>query len=257
MTSTQQSPIKDHNKIRLATDRLNTLTGEELTILKALFDRSSKKEIAYNLGVSTRTVSRRYKSILSKLRVKTLPEAISVFVQVRNYQDLEFRTNDIAADLFHDSSTAITSSTWTGKQTPKEIRQAVIHAAPMLLEGLDALIIAVEAKRINDPDAQTALDAAKELHSALDELIRYAEAGQGLSRLNEMWGSIRDKSMQLFSDHGVFATTSPILAIGTAAMLELASGENLDGSALATIWAGWLAADIAKKFGGGKTNKDI
>jgi two-component system response regulator FixJ len=71
-TERQQEKEKHHH----ARARLSTLTPRELEIMHLLADGHLNKTIAYQLGISVRTVEVHRANIMKKLHVKTLPELV-------------------------------------------------------------------------------------------------------------------------------------------------------------------------------------
>lgn len=71
----------------------------------------------------------------------------------------------------------VSSFAWTGRRSTAELRSIVLAAAPSALKGIETLIADLENERPND---DSALEALRELHRALGELIGAAEAGSDL-----------------------------------------------------------------------------
>lgn len=61
-----------------ATIRLASLTGRERDVLDGLVTGSSNKKIAYDLGISSRTVEIYRANMMEKLRVRSLSEALRI-----------------------------------------------------------------------------------------------------------------------------------------------------------------------------------
>jgi len=69
------------------------LTGRQKEILNLLMRGQTSKEIAFHLGIKTRTVRKHIQQIINKLGAKTLVHAVAKFIledESRPVQELSF-----------------------------------------------------------------------------------------------------------------------------------------------------------------------
>jgi len=62
-----------HNEVTVR-ERLATLTGEEKRVMECMLADKPNKAIAHSLDLSMRTVDRRRRAVLEKMKVKSIPE---------------------------------------------------------------------------------------------------------------------------------------------------------------------------------------
>src|SRR2546430_16766331 len=57
---------------------LSTLTDEERRVLDCLLENKANKTVAFELGISLRTVDRRRRAVLDKMRAASVPELAAI-----------------------------------------------------------------------------------------------------------------------------------------------------------------------------------
>ena len=142
---------------------------------------------------------------------------------------------------------AKTSSSWTGRRSPRELVRVIKQIGPSVLDGLALLISAVEEQRLNEPDARKTLDEARLLHSALGELLRRADVGEQTESLTKAFEHFRTAAISVLTNRWSFFAASPVLTMGTVSALHGMSSQPFDGGAIATIWGGWVAAKLVSE----------
>lgn len=146
------------------------------------------------------------------------------------------------------------SSAWTGRRSIEEQATVVKSYAPLAQSGVEQLIRAVEERRFNDPATHKALEALRELHQALGDLLNVAERGASDS---SVWVAV-ERHKETFTgavrDGAKVMVAAPVLALGTAYVLQLLSGFPVTGEMLSILAAGGVIGEGLKKLQNAKTS---
>lgn len=73
---------------REVASRLNQLTVGEVQVMNLMLDGKPNKSIALNLEVSMRTVDRRRRSVLNKMRIDSVPELAQLITAYRRQEEI-------------------------------------------------------------------------------------------------------------------------------------------------------------------------
>ncbi len=141
--------------------------------------------------------------------VATHPTLDSFSAFIKGIQDRRERERIVRAD-FHEGGSpdaaalenVIHASGWTGKPSVEEQSRVVKTLGPPALAAIDALIAEQERRHDNggpvEPDEIAALATLKELRSALDELIRAAEADQPIVESSRRLAALGKHALKTF-----------------------------------------------------------
>jgi hypothetical protein len=143
----------------------------------------------------------------------------------------------------HRASEVISSSSWTGRRSLREQVTVVQSLAPLALESIDQLVSAVEQKRLNDPAAQDALAALKELHAVLGELIGLAESKRSMKRAWKRFEAAKERLTDALWDGAQLIVVAPTLAMGTATFLSMLSGFPISEGMVTALCAASMTKD--------------
>jgi len=186
------------------------------------------------------------------------------------YTSDSFRWRD--ANLFEDTTAGTrevgadqeiaSSSQWTGNPTIRDRLFTVRATGRIALQGVDELIHRIEDARINDPEAQVALDELRALRDALNELIAMAEVGRDIAkvgpRFEKVYAIVENHRDGFFKavGNGAQVGYASCLTIGVVhALATLTSVPITDGLA-GTVFAAIYGKDALVSFIKGKAGKD-
>lgn len=138
---------------------------------------------------------------------------VSGEIRVGNHTHSRLRAQDVFA-----------SASWTGRRSLQDQVQVIMAFGPMASDSVQQLASAIEQRRLNDPATATSLEALRELHSALGELISAAVEAQPLEALWRRVELTKEKLTGAVWDGAQVMLVAPALAMGTATILSFLSG---------------------------------
>lgn len=141
------------------------------------------------------------------------------------------------------AETIIKSSGWTGRRPLKEQIRIVLGIAPTTRQSIAQLIEIVEEKRFNDPATDEALQALRDLHTALGELIDRAESNRPMEEVFAAVEGHKGRLVSAVREGAQIMVTAPALAVGASYMLSLLSGFPVSDAMLSTLCATMMGKD--------------
>lgn len=149
--------------------------------------------------------------------------------------------NDI--DISAAPDDPVSASSWTGRLSIEEQVTVVRQVGPIAAEFVQDLIDAIEAKRLNAPEVQDTLQQLRDLHQALGDLIKLAEAGEPLSAVMEVIESHKAKIADSIKNGAQVMFVAPAVACGTAFILSLLSGFPMSDNMVTALCATMMGKD--------------
>jgi hypothetical protein len=137
----------------------------------------------------------------------------------------------------------IASPSWTGRRSLREQIAVVQNLAPFAQDSVEQLVSAIEHKRLNDPAAQDALAALKELHAVIGELIALSEAKRPMKRVWGRYEKVKEKLTNALWDGAQVILVAPGLAMGTATFLSMLSGFPISEGMVTALCAASMTKD--------------
>jgi hypothetical protein len=137
----------------------------------------------------------------------------------------------------------ISSASWIGRRSLREQIAVVQNVAPFAHESVEELVSAIEQKRLNDPAAQDALAALKELHAVIGELIALSEAKRPMKRVWGRYEKAKEKLTNALWDGAQVILVAPGLAMGTATFLSMLSGFPISEGMITALCAASMTKD--------------
>jgi hypothetical protein len=145
----------------------------------------------------------------------------------------------------------IASASWTGRRSLREQIAIVQNLAPFAQDSVEQLVCALEQKRLNDPAAQDALAALKELHNVLGELIALSESKRSMKLVWGRYEKAKEKFTDALWDGAQVILVSPAIAMGTATFLSMLSGFPISEGMVTALCVAGMSKDailtIAKR----------
>ena len=146
-------------------------------------------------------------------------------------------------DVPYAPDNSVTASSWTGRLSVEEQVTVVRQVGPIAATFVQDLIEAIEAKRLNAPEVQDTLQQLRDLHRALGELIKLAEAGQPLGAVMEVIESHKAKIAESIKNGAQVMFVAPAVACGTAFVLSLLSGFPMSDNMVTALCATMMGKD--------------
>jgi len=137
----------------------------------------------------------------------------------------------------------------------REQVHAVKTFAPLAVEAVDRMAIAIAAKKGNDPAYADALATLKELHHVLGQLIAQAERGRVTKAALRALEATKGKLHGILAGNASIILAEPFVAIAAAQSLEWASALTRVGNVEANatlVGAIYCALIGGEKIGGRK-----
>lgn len=150
---------------------------------------------------------------------------------------------DPDADSDTPSGDGIAASSWTGRLSNEEQITIVKRVGPVASACVRDLIDAIEAKRLNDPEVQDTLEQLRDLHQALGELIKLAEAGKPLTQIMEVIEARKEKIADSIKGGAQVMLVAPAVAYGTSFVLSLLTGFPMSDNMVTGLCAAVMGKD--------------
>jgi hypothetical protein len=160
------------------------------------------------------------------------PDSLVAMGEVRNRPLPRFRARDVIA-----------SSCWTGRRSLRDQVLIVEAFGPLALNSVHQLAAAIEERRLNDPATSEALDALKELHQALGDLIARAEQAKPMKAAWKRVERSKERLTNALWDGAQVMVVAPILAVGTATILSFLSGFPVSEGMVTALCATGMGKD--------------
>ncbi|QSR18999.1 hypothetical protein CA833_0075 [Novosphingobium sp. KA1] len=213
----EQVDANDKQEYSELLQRLITENDEEVATLAANLHLGSSLE---RLAADTR--SRRENMLTSTDFTKGMRRIKDILIARKRGDDRLVRRADPVEAKAPDTGVGTAASEWTGASTPRDRMASVKVLLPVAQVAIEQLIASLEARQHNGgpplDDCQNALEALRDLHTALGNLLIAADEG----RLNQEYhGGLCVEAVRyakraaraLGSDPLPFATAATVLAI--------------------------------------------
>jgi hypothetical protein len=148
------------------------------------------------------------------------------------------------------ASTVIHSVGWTGLQTPEHQIKIVAAYAPIAGMAAQQLAEAIEARKLNEPEAVDALENIKALHWAIGELIAAAEEERLSRKLWKQYEATREKALDALFSYPQAFLSAPVAAVAMAHMLSFVSGYPITEQMVTTLCAGGVIGEAVRRKAG-------
>jgi len=169
----------------------------------------------------------------------------------------DFHGEETPGAIAQESASVIQASSWTGNPSVAQQARIVRTLGPAALAAVDALIAEQDRRHDNGgpvtPDEIAALETLKELRTALNELIRAAEANQPMIESSKRLAALGNRAFKAFTgnlkkDAGGVYTAGSTLTVSaiTYAIVQSIIGMS-DTAALAFAGVGATAFIAGRK----------
>lgn len=144
------------------------------------------------------------------------------------------------------ATTVMASANWTGRRSREEQATIVKAFAQPAADAVDQLCRAIRDKRRNDPADQEALEALKELHHALGELIGRAERGEGMDAVWRTYELHKERVYIAMKRGAGLVGAAPLATIAIANLLSWLSGVPAGEGMLGAIYGALVGSEALR-----------
>lgn len=198
----------------------------------------------------------RVRGLLTAFNDGARAEVLQKLIDYRNHPSRRSKFDEIGPDLEAAYRTIIKRlggdhitvdpTSWTGRPS-LEARVVQIRAmAPLVMDSLIDLINRIEEQRFNDPETADALEALKQLHAALGDLIEAIDMRRPLTTIVDAIRRHGDKLGNAVQGGAKLLAVAPALTFGVSHMLAWMFEMKADTTLISAIYAAIVGADALK-----------